>query len=243
MRLPLASSAGGSRAIQRKTDGGPTRDADIEAIARDGVAGAGSSLPHAASIQRSFGSYDVSGVRAHMDGAAAGASQTLGARAYTFGDQIAFRGAADLHTAAHEAAHAVQQRAGATQKGLDGGEGDPLERHADQVAGAVVRGESAEPLLDRLAAAAGRSAAVQREPDPTAGVLLRRRCDRRWQPTLYRRRGANRRREYGRCLSGHSWMRSAARLEAAPRLALGERPVVPVVVEPVRIVVQAGEGD
>ena len=37
----------------------------------------------------------------------------------------------DLHTTAHEAAHAVQGRAGAQLKGEVGQAGDAYERHAD----------------------------------------------------------------------------------------------------------------
>lgn len=54
---------------------------------------------------------DVSQVRAHADGVAADASQQLGAKAFTAGiDTFADR--SGLHTAAHEATHALQQTAG-----------------------------------------------------------------------------------------------------------------------------------
>jgi hypothetical protein len=45
----------------------------------------------------------------------------------------------------------VQQRAGVHLQGGVGKAGDPHEQHADAVADKVVRGESAEPLLDRYA--------------------------------------------------------------------------------------------
>jgi hypothetical protein len=60
-------------------------------------------------------------------------------------------GGADLFTEAHEAAHVVQQRGGVQLKGGVGAAGDTYERHADAVATAVVRGESAESLLDPVA--------------------------------------------------------------------------------------------
>jgi hypothetical protein len=72
----------------------------------------------------------------------------------------------------------VQQAGGVQLAGGVGREGDPHEAHADAVADRVVRGESAEPLLDRYAggasaggAAAG-GAAVQRKPvaDPKRGA-------------------------------------------------------------------------
>src|SRR5690606_1204317 len=59
-------------------------------------------------------------------------------------------------------AHVIQQRAGVQLSGDVGQEGDAYERHADEVADAVVRGESAEVLLDRYAATGGGRAGVQR---------------------------------------------------------------------------------
>ncbi|MBZ0237061.1 MAG: DUF4157 domain-containing protein, partial [Deltaproteobacteria bacterium] len=117
-----------------------------------GVEGDGGELPHLAAIQQSFGHHDVSGIRAHVGGAAAEAATAIGARAYATGNDVAFSKAPDVRQAAHEAAHVVQQREGAVQ--LDGGvgrSGDPYEQHADAVADAVVRGASAEALLDTMA--------------------------------------------------------------------------------------------
>src|SRR6185503_888478 len=84
--------------------------------------------------------------------------------------------APDLHTAAHEAAHVVQQRAGVQLKGGVGEAGDPYERHADAVASLVVQGASAESLLDQFAgpsagpATASAGAHVQRQPDGNAAA-------------------------------------------------------------------------
>jgi prefoldin subunit 5 len=98
-------------------------------------------------------------------GAAAGrASAALGAEAYTTGHRVAFASVPSLHTAAHEFAHVVQQRAGVALKGGMGEKGDVYERHADEVAKAVVGGRSAEPLLDRCPPAGG---------PPAEGVLQR----------------------------------------------------------------------
>ncbi len=124
---------------------------DVAGAAAHGVAGERSALPHQDKIQASFGSYDVSGVTAHTDGQAAQACDAIGAQAYATGDQVAFKGAPDLHTAAHEAAHVVQQRAGVHLAGGVGREGDSYERHADRVADAVVAGEPAEYLLSQMA--------------------------------------------------------------------------------------------
>ena len=76
-----------------------------------------------------------------------------------------------MHTAAHEAAHVVQQRGGVQLKGgIDGGASAPYERHADAVADAVVAGRSAEGLLAQHAGSGtSTSAQVQRAPaDPQA---------------------------------------------------------------------------
>ena len=98
-----------------------------------------------------FGRHDVSGIQAHVGGPAATASDAIGASAYATGSQVAFRESPDLHTAAHEAAHVVQQRGGVQLKGGVGEAGDRYEQHADAVADRVVRGESAEGMLDEMA--------------------------------------------------------------------------------------------
>jgi hypothetical protein len=143
--------------------GGP---AAARGIAAGGLQGAGGPLPHLDAIQHSFGKHDVTGVEAHQGAEADRASGALGASAYASGNQVAFRGAPSLHTAAHEAAHVVQQRAGAAPEGGIGAEGDRFEQHADRVADRVARRESAEPLLDEIAGG-GRARAPSR-----AGVQL-----------------------------------------------------------------------
>lgn len=147
---------------------GPAGEGDVHAAAQRGVAGAGVQLPHLQTIQRLFGRHDVRGVQAHVGGQAEQASGAIGAEAYAMGDHVAFGGAPDLHTTAHEAAHVVQQRGGVQLKGGVGEVGDVYERHADQVADAVVQGKSAEALLDQHAGSGGggahgvQQAAVQR---------------------------------------------------------------------------------
>lgn len=117
------------------------------AIAERGVASASSPLPHLDAIQRSFGKHDVSDVRAQIGGEAADASRAIGAEAYATGNRVAFARSPDLHTAAHEAAHVVQQRAGVTLVGRVGIAGDPYEQQADAVADRVVQGLPAHDLL------------------------------------------------------------------------------------------------
>jgi hypothetical protein len=133
------------------------------AAAAEGVRGSGEPLPFRDQIQALFGRHDISDVRAHTGGQAAAASDAIGARAYATGRNVAFAGAPDLHTAAHEAAHVVQQRGTVQLKGGIGEAGDRHERHADAVADRVVQGAPAGDLLDQVASpSAGSSAgAVQ----------------------------------------------------------------------------------
>ena len=153
--------------VQRK-EGDPAASLDgaaAQRIAASGFSGSGSAPPQLGTIQRSFGRHDVSDVRAHVGGPAAEASHALGARAYASGDQVAFAEQPDTFLIAHELAHVVQQRGGVQLSGGVGAAGDEHERHADEVAAAVVRGESAEPLLDRYAGAPA-GPAIQRDPGP-----------------------------------------------------------------------------
>lgn len=141
-------------------------DADAEAIqasAAEGVQGAGGKLPFSAEIQASFGpDYDVSSIQAHTGSEAAKASESMGASAYATGDKVAFKENPGLALAAHEAAHVIQQRAGATPDGGVGQAGDSFEASADAVAERVVAGESAAELLpDAGATESGGDAAVQ----------------------------------------------------------------------------------
>jgi hypothetical protein len=148
--------------VQRRADGAEAaQDDQVHAAAQAGLAQSSSALPHADRIQSAFGRHDIGGIQAHVGGAAAQASEAMGAQAYATGDHVAFRGAPDLHTAAHEAAHVVQQRAGVHLKGGVGEVGDPYEQHADAVADAVVQGKSAEGLLDQYSGSGGGSPAVQ----------------------------------------------------------------------------------
>lgn len=135
--------------------------------AREGTAGAGGAMPHAERIQQAFGRHDVSGVRAHVGGAAKDASREMGADAFAYGQDVAFAGAPDLHTAAHEAAHVVQQRSGVSLYGGVGKAGDGYEQHADAVADAVVSGRSAEGLLDSMAGRGGGAGTAQVQRKPT----------------------------------------------------------------------------
>lgn len=154
----LVDMFGGTLAAVQKIASGP-ESGDVHAAASEGVSGAGQSLPHGDAIQNSFGDHDVSSVRAHVGGAAAKANTAMGAEAFATGNQVAFKSEPTLHTAAHEAAHVVQQRAGVQLEGGVGQAGDSYESHADAVADRVVAGKDASDLLGP--SSAGGSAAVQ----------------------------------------------------------------------------------
>ena len=139
--------------VQRKSDGtgrgDELNDEEMGEIAA--LSGPGGGLPHHETIQRSFGDHDVGGIRAHVGGEAADASRSLGAQAFATGNDVGFASAPDLHTAAHEAAHVIQQREGIVAlKSTVSETGDVHEQHADRVADAVVAGESAAPILDEV---------------------------------------------------------------------------------------------
>lgn len=154
---------------QRATGSGLPSGGEVHQAATEGLRGPSEPLPHREAIQRSFGRHDVSGIQAHVGGPAQAASEAMGARAYASGDAVAFRTSPDLHTAAHEAAHVMQQKGGVQLAGGVGTAGDRYEQHADAVADAVVSGRSAEALLDGFGGG-GANTAIQRAPDPKADV-------------------------------------------------------------------------
>ncbi|MCK6572724.1 DUF4157 domain-containing protein [Myxococcota bacterium] len=135
------------------------------ALAAAGAAGATPGLPHGDLIAAAFGRFAPGAVRTRIGGDAALAAKSLGARAYAHGDTVAFASTPDLHTVAHEAAHVVQQSAGADVERHR----DALEAHADAVADQVVGSGSAEALLSQIPGggrAGGQAAAVQFDAVP-----------------------------------------------------------------------------
>lgn len=163
------AASGGSLPRYLRDAQAPESAPDVQAAPLRGTGANSAPLPHLPRIQSAFGAHDVSEVRANSDVAAGEDCRAFGARAYTRGNQVAFKGAADLRTAAHEAAHAVQQRHGAYPTDGMSVPGDAFERHADAVADAVVAGNTAEPLFDAFAIAhAGRApvASIMRQAEP-----------------------------------------------------------------------------
>ncbi|MEM9490937.1 MAG: DUF4157 domain-containing protein, partial [Myxococcota bacterium] len=98
---------------------------------------------------------------AHIGGPATEACDTMNAKGFATGNSVAFKESPDLPTAAHEAAHVVQQRGGVWLSGGVGRNADRYEIHADRVADRVVKGESAADLLSEFTAGGGQSSAVQ----------------------------------------------------------------------------------
>jgi hypothetical protein len=140
--------------VQRAAAGIGAAQDDPEAVhqaAAAGTSGPAGQLPHADIIQGLFGRHDIGGIRAHTGPAATAGARAMGAEAFATGEHVAFAGTPSLHTAAHEAAHVVQQRAGVHLKSGVGATGDRYEQHADRVADAVVQGRSSEALLDEVA--------------------------------------------------------------------------------------------
>lgn len=167
MRFVLARKAATSDARGSARLAGVLSPSRVRDTAAAGVRGEGQPLPHREDIQHAFGRYDITHVRAHTDPAAAHAARAIGALAYTAGEDVAFDKPPGLFTAAHEAAHVVQQRAGVELGDGVGEAGDRYEQHADAVAARVIAGRPAEDLLSQVPAAgrgpAAPGAAVQRE--------------------------------------------------------------------------------
>jgi hypothetical protein len=155
-----SQTAGGSDALQDPLSD-PLASAQLDtgapapsAVAAEGLSGSGGELPFRNAIQDSFGKHDVSSIRAHTGAQAQGANSEMGSKGFAMGGSVGLSSGADLHTVAHEAAHAVSQNSG---KGVSlyGGPDSPAERHADAVADRVVAGQSAEGLLDAAPSGGG----------------------------------------------------------------------------------------
>jgi hypothetical protein len=157
-------------AVQRR-GAADVAPAAVHEAASSGISTPATSMPHAGRIQELFGpTYDVGSIQAHVGGQTAAACDAMGASAFATGNHVAFAQSPDLHTAAHEAAHVVQQARGVNLYGGVGAAGDAYERHADAVADRVVAGHSAADLLTAGAPGSGTSTAVQRDDKPTGAT-------------------------------------------------------------------------
>lgn len=169
--LPPRFAANPPLQLQRVSRAQPTTEAGertrISALAEEGIQGTGGRLPQHDTIARLFGRHVLDHVQCHSGTKARAATAAMGASGYAMGSHVAFASPTpSLRLQAHEAAHVVQQRAGVQLAGGIGRPDDAYERHADEVADAVVRGQSAEGILDRAAGGTGvvasPAAAIQR---------------------------------------------------------------------------------
>jgi len=155
------------RQVQKRAESAASTEG-THAAAERGVASPTTSLPFADRIQSSFGaSHDVSKIQAHVGGDSAG---EMGAKAYATGNHVVFDRAPDLHTAAHEAAHVVQQARGVNLYGGIGEAGDSYEKHADAVADRVVAGQDAADLLSGPPGGAGGAVIQKKTKDEEPAV-------------------------------------------------------------------------
>jgi hypothetical protein len=145
------SSLSGLRQLQQKSSGEGKAGGELLRVAARGVDSPTTAMPHGDRIQAAFGGHDVSRIQAHVGGSTAA---EMGANAYASGQHVVFDRQPDLHTAAHEAAHVVQQARGVNLYGGVGEAGDQYEQQADAVADRVVAGQSAADLLGAPGASA-----------------------------------------------------------------------------------------
>lgn len=122
-------------------------------------------LPYLDRIQRSF-AHDLSSVRAHTGPNASQAARAVGANAFTSGEDVVFAGTPSLRTAAHEAAHVVQQRRGVALDGGIGKRGDVYEQEAASAAERVVAGKPFH--FGDIGVFAPRQAVLQRDEPASA---------------------------------------------------------------------------
>ena len=139
-------AAAGNRALARMlTDRAEGSVGTADAFRR-GASGAGTEVPLRGRMESAFGA-SFADVRVHLGGDDAVSSlHALGARAATRGNEIIFRDALPTPgLIAHELAHVLQQRRGASgvQRRAEGATRPDLsaERAAERAAAAVVRGE------------------------------------------------------------------------------------------------------
>ncbi len=147
----------------------PQSSEQIQTAATEGVDGASGRIPHADTIIEHLGEEHrpaIEGIQAQVGGPATDAAQSIGAAAYATGDKVGFARQPDLHTAAHEATHVLQQRSGVSLEGGVGEVGDQYEQHADAVADRVVAGQSARDLMTEVPAAGAGKIGVQRFVEP-----------------------------------------------------------------------------
>jgi uncharacterized protein DUF4157 len=135
--------------VQRSAEqAGGTAGSGVQQVAVAGVAGGGCSLPHRERIQPLFGHHDISGVQVHVGGAAATASQALGAKGYATGNHAAFRESPDLPGAgADDHAPEVTPPTGGIDKPgfVDNSDGSNIRTAPAEAGGKLVRSQPLPP--------------------------------------------------------------------------------------------------
>jgi len=173
--LHLQRMAGNASVVQMLADEAAANQQEEQASPVHDVVGKGGGSPldegTRTSMESSFGQ-DFSDVRVHTDTKASQSAESVGANAYTVGNDIVFRSGhfdasspTGQRTIAHELSHVVQQRSGP----VDGAEAaggirlsdpsDRFERAADATADQVLSGSQAP----EAPAGSGSGAAVQLE--------------------------------------------------------------------------------
>ena len=173
--LHLQRMAGNASVVQMLADEAAANAQEEQASPVHDVVGKGRGSPldegTRASMESSFGQ-DFGDVRVHTDNKASQSAESVGANAYTVGNDIVFRSGhfdtaspTGQRTIAHELSHVVQQRSGPVDGTEAGGgirlsdPGDRFERAADATADQVLSGSQAQ----QAPAGAGSGAAVQLE--------------------------------------------------------------------------------
>lgn len=137
-----------------------------------------------ATMESNFGQ-DFSDVRIHTDSRASASAESVGANAYTVGNDMVFRSGhfdssspSGQRTIAHELTHVVQQRSGPVD-GTEAAGGirlsdpdDSFERAADHTADQVINGSSSAPAP--AAASSGTSVQLEAMEEPDAQMPVQR---------------------------------------------------------------------
>lgn len=182
---PVSEILGGAGVIQRKaSDPGAQAESILSGGSRAESAmsslpsGGGSALDSgvAGGVESATGQ-SLGDVRVHGDSASSAAADSIGARAFTVGQNIYLgsgQSSGDQSLMSHEAAHTIQQSGGggAPQAKMSVSQpGDALEQEADQVASAAMSGGTATVSVGAAAGAVQRDAVSDFEDKMSYGAF------------------------------------------------------------------------
>lgn len=184
--LHLQRTAGNAGVVQMLADEQAQEQAQPSPVHDVIGKGGGTPLDEStrSTMESSFGQ-DFSDVRIHTDSKASASAESVGANAYTVGNDMVFRSGhfdssspTGQRTIAHELTHVVQQRSGPVD-GTEAAGGirlsdpdDSFERAADHTADQVVNGSSSGPA--RAAASSGPSVQMEAMEEPDAQMPVQR---------------------------------------------------------------------